>query len=257
MSPRAPPKAVREAAASCGYKVNLVARSLRMQCTNTLLLLAPCVDNPFYPSLVRAIEAAAHEQGFSVIIGFTLKNPDSRSAYGDLISNGRVDGVILIDGGVGIQDLTGLRPPIPTVQALDQVLAPSVPVVKADDHYVAELALRHLAGLGHRRIAHLSGAPSALPSVQRQEGYRDTMAALGLPVEDGYIQCGITGASRPWKPWTSSWLSGTAPPPCSAPTTRWPAVPCRSALTAAFACPETCQLSARATRPMASMCGRR
>ena len=183
-------KAVREAAASCGYKVNLVARSLRMQCTNTLLLLAPCVDNPFYPSLVRAIEATAHEQGFSVIIGFTLKNPDSRSAYGDLISNGRVDGVILIDGGVGIQDLTGLRPPIPTVQALDQVLAPSVPVVKADDHYVAELAVRHLAGLGHRRIAHISGAPSALPSVQRQEGYRDTMAALGQPVEDGYIQCG-------------------------------------------------------------------
>jgi LacI family transcriptional regulator, repressor for deo operon, udp, cdd, tsx, nupC, and nupG len=183
-------KAVREAAASCGYRINLIARSLRIQRTNTLLLLAPCVDNPFYPSLVRAIEEAVHEQGYSLIIGFTLKNPDSRRAYSDLISDGRVDGVILIDGGVGICELTGKRPEIPAVQVLDVTFAPSVPAIRVDDRLVAELAVRHLASLGHRRIAHISGAPSALPSLHREEGYRALMTELGLPVEEGYVQCG-------------------------------------------------------------------
>ncbi len=183
-------KAVREAAASTGYKINLVARSLRTQRTNTLLLLAPCVDNPFYPALVRAIEDAAHEQGYSVIIGFTLKSPESRQAYSDLINNGRVDGAILIDGGVGIVELTGERPGIPAVQALDVIYPAAVPAIRIDDRYAADMAVRHLASLGHRRIAHISGAPTALPSRQREEGYRATMAELGLSVEDGYVQCG-------------------------------------------------------------------
>ena len=56
--------AVRDAAQSCGYKVNLVARSLRMQRTNTILVLAPCIDNPFYPGLLRGIEDAAHDRGY-------------------------------------------------------------------------------------------------------------------------------------------------------------------------------------------------
>ena len=90
-------RAVRDAAESCGYKVNLVARSLRIQRTNTLLVLQPCIDNPFYPALLRSIEETALTFGYSVMVGFTNKTDKYREAYADLLSNGRVDGVVIVD----------------------------------------------------------------------------------------------------------------------------------------------------------------
>ncbi|WP_373503816.1 LacI family DNA-binding transcriptional regulator [Aestuariivirga sp.] len=183
--------AVRDAAQSCGYKVNLVARSLRMQRTNTILVLTPCIDNPFYPGLLRGIEDAAHDRGFSVIVGFTLKRPESCQPYSDLLSNGRVDGVVVIDGGTNMQGLTGPRPSVPAVQVLDMIYGPAVSAVRVDDHQVAELAVRHLAGLGHRRIAHISGAQESIAAVHRREGYLNTLAALGLPADERLIECGF------------------------------------------------------------------
>ena len=61
---------MRDAASSCGYKINLVARSLRIQRTDTLLLLSPCIDNTFYPGMLRSIEDTALSLGYSLIVGF-------------------------------------------------------------------------------------------------------------------------------------------------------------------------------------------
>ena len=183
-------RAVRDAANSCGYKVNLVARSLRIQRTNTLLVLQPCIDNPFYPMLLRSIEDTALSFGYSVMVGFTAKSDKYREAYGDLLSNGRVDGVIIIDGGSNVSDLTGPRPEVPAVQVLDVVYGASVPAVRVDDAQVADLAVRHLVSLGHRRIAHISGPPDSALSAARRDGFLAAMARLGLSVDDGLIEPG-------------------------------------------------------------------
>jgi len=142
-------RAVRDAAASCGYKVNLVARSLRIQRTNTLLVLQPCIDNSFYPALLRSIEDTALAFGYSVP-----------------------------------------RPEVPVVQVLDAIYGSAVPSVGVDDEQVAEIAVRHLASLGHRRIAHISGATGCLTSEQRQKGYMAAMARLGLPADGELVRSG-------------------------------------------------------------------
>ncbi len=183
-------RAVREAAASCGYKVNLVARSLRIQRTNTLLVLVPCIDNPFYPAFLRSIEDTALALGYSIMVGFTSKSEKYREAYADLLSNGRVDGVIVIDGGTGVDRFTGPRPELPAVQVLDLVYGGSVPAIRVDDRLIAETAVRHLVGLGHRRIAHIAGPAESLPATERREGFLDTMAKLGLPVEAELVRNG-------------------------------------------------------------------
>lgn len=183
-------RAVRDAANSCGYKVNLVARSLRIQRTNTLLVLQPCIDNAFYPALLRSIEDTALALGYSVMVGFTEKSEKYREAYADVLSNGRVDGVIIIDGGMGVEGFTGPRPEVPAVQVLDVVYGSSVPAVRVDDQHVADLAVRHLAGLGHRRIAHIAGPSASLPASDRQKGYLAAMAKLGLAIEDDWVRPG-------------------------------------------------------------------
>lgn len=183
-------RAVRDAAASCGYKINLVARSLRIQRTDTLLVLTPCIDNAFYPSLVRSIEDTALAMGYAVIVGFTSKTEKYREAYAELLSAGRVDGMLVMDGGSGIERFTGPRPDLPVVQVLDRIYDAPVPLVRVDEEQVADLAVRQLASMGHRRIAHISGDPESPSAKERTKGYAAAMARLGLPVEDHLVRNG-------------------------------------------------------------------
>lgn len=183
-------RAVRDAAESCGYKVNLVARSLRIQRTNTLLVLQPCIDDSFHPAVLRGIEETALTFGYSVMVGFTNKSEKYREAYGDLLSNGRVDGAIIIDGGTGVESLTGPKPEVPLVQVLDVVYGGTVPAVRVDDHQVAEMAVHHLASLGHRRIAHIAGPEKSLPALDRRKGFHAAMTKLGLAVDEDLVRNG-------------------------------------------------------------------
>jgi LacI family repressor for deo operon, udp, cdd, tsx, nupC, and nupG len=183
-------RAVRDAAASCGYKINLVARSLRIQRTDTLLVLAPCIDNSFYPGLVRSIEDTAQAMGYAIIVGFTRKTEKHREAYGELLSAGRVDGMLVMDGGAGVERFTGPQPDLPVVQIFDRIYESPIPLVRVDERNVADIAVHHLASMGHRRIAHIAGAGDQHSARERLEGYRAAMARLGLPLEDQLIKSG-------------------------------------------------------------------
>ena len=183
-------RAVREAAASCGYKINLVARSLRIQRTDTLLVLAPDIDNSFYPRVVRSIEDTALAMGYAIIVGFTSKTDKYREAYGELLSAGRVDGMVVMDGGTGVERFTGPQPDLPVVQVFDRIYDAPVPVVRVDERQVAELAVHQLASMDHRRIAHISGAVDQHSARERREGYKAAMSKLGLPVDDHLLKNG-------------------------------------------------------------------
>jgi LacI family repressor for deo operon, udp, cdd, tsx, nupC, and nupG len=183
-------RAVRDAASSCGYRINLVARSLRIQRTDTLLVLTPDIESPFCATLLQGIEETAFDMGYSVMVGFTSRSERRSESYAELLSNGRVDGMLVLDGGTGVSRFTGPKPEVPVVQLLDRVYEPPVPVVRVDDGAVAELAVRHLAGLGHRRIAHIAGPSTAPHAIARRDGFISAMGRVGLPVEDGYVQPG-------------------------------------------------------------------
>jgi LacI family repressor for deo operon, udp, cdd, tsx, nupC, and nupG len=105
------------------------------------------------------------------------------------MSNGRVDGVIVIDGGTGVEGFTGPKPEVPAVQVLDVVYG-GVPAVRVDDQQVAELAVGHLAALGHRRIAHISGPERSVPASDRKRGFLAAMAKLGLAVDEDLVKPG-------------------------------------------------------------------
>lgn len=182
-------RAVRDAANACGYKVNLVARSLRIQRTDTLLVLQPRIDDIFYPVLLGSIEEAALAEGYSVMVGFTGKDEKLREAYADLMSNGRVDGVIIMDGGTGVEGITGPKPAVPAVQVLDVVYG-GVPAVRVDDAQLADIAVSHLASLGHRRIAHIAGPERSVSATGRKRGFLAAMAKFGLAADEDLVKPG-------------------------------------------------------------------
>src|SRR5258708_4294964 len=59
--------------------------------------------------------------------------------------------------------------------------------VVPDNRRGAREAVEHLAGLGHRRIAFAGGFTDALVHEERIAGYRDALAAAGLPADEALV----------------------------------------------------------------------
>ncbi|MBN9185840.1 MAG: LacI family DNA-binding transcriptional regulator [Microbacterium sp.] len=179
---------VQAAIAELGYRVNNAARSLGTRRSRTLGVIAS--DATLYgPSVgIAALEAAARARGMWMATAYADAADEASvdEALDHLLAQG-VDGVIL------------LAPHVHTLATLAD-RATGLPVVgmhtgagAARQAEGAGLAVRHLAALGHRRIARLGGPPDWREEEARAEGFEAAAAA-----------CGLTVTHR----WSGDWLAG-------------------------------------------------
>lgn len=87
-------KRVLEAVAQLNYRPNLIARSLRAQKSAKIGLVVSDIRNPFFTAIGRAVEDAAYEQGYSVLMCNTDENPEKEELYLNLLQDENVAGVI-------------------------------------------------------------------------------------------------------------------------------------------------------------------
>src|SRR3712207_2911852 len=96
-----------------------------------------------------------------------------------------VDGAVLVTPTVTDVDADG------PVVAVDPHTGPSeLPAVAADNLQGARLGIEHLLELGHTRIGMVTGRPDLLSAQQREQGYREALAAAGLPVDEALMRPG-------------------------------------------------------------------
>jgi len=183
--------AIDAAVAQLGYHPNTAARSLVTKSTQMIALLLPDITNPFYAALVSGIQQRALETGHTMLLCTTEGDPEREEQYLSLLHAKQVDGV-LVDGLVLPPDRIArfVRDGLPIVCLDRDVDATSVPLVQVDNRLGARLATEHLLELGHRRIAHVAGAPELRISEQRIEGYRDAHHALGIEPSPGLLAVG-------------------------------------------------------------------
>ncbi|MGI5160605.1 LacI family DNA-binding transcriptional regulator [Microbispora sp. CA-102843] len=171
------------AVAQLGYRPNAAARSLRTARAHMFGLFLPDFANPVYAEIIKGAEAAAAGLGCVLVTGSSTGA--GLGGYMDLLGQGRIDGLLLA-GAEGESEL---------LAQLDRMVVPWImlnrrsPAVKRyvilDDERAARLAVEHLVGLGHRRIAHLAGPEGADTALRRSAGWRAAMRDSGLP--DGPI----------------------------------------------------------------------
>jgi LacI family transcriptional regulator len=161
----------------CNYYPNAHARSLSSGRTNTLGLLISDISNPFFPELVKSIEAAAFERGYDVILSNTNYDAERTSHYVRRIIERKVAGVALMVSEFDKTLSDELARRHVCVVFLDQgVTSKCVSNIVVDYEVGIEEAVRHLVALGHERIAYIGG-PGRLPSAaKRLEAFRDSMA---------------------------------------------------------------------------------
>jgi LacI family transcriptional regulator len=188
------------AARDLGYRPSGVARSLRQRATRTLGLIVTDIENPFFPQLVRAVEDAAHDLGYAILLCNAADDPERESEYLDLLVDRWVDGVVIAASSLGGRHRAWLADaPLPIVLVNSPVQDIGLSTISSDNHAGGWLAARHLAELGHRRIG-LIGAPHRnVDGPARLAGARHALRAAGI--EDRVIHvaaddAGVAGGQR-------------------------------------------------------------
>ncbi|WP_213450661.1 LacI family DNA-binding transcriptional regulator [Rhizomonospora bruguierae] len=171
-----------------GYRPNHVARSLARQDSDAVAVLLPDIANPFFPSLVKALQDEAQHRGYTVILGSTGDDPDNERRYLDTMLSRQVRHVFVVGLSLPKAEVEEYARAGLTFIGLDRgVAGGNGYLVQSDNRAGAKLATRHLIELGHRRIAHIAGPPGISVSRERRRGFLEAMAEAGLPVDERLI----------------------------------------------------------------------
>jgi len=174
-----------------GYVPSAVARSLRSKRTLSLALLVSDVTNAFWTTVARGVEDLAQQHGYSLLLCNTDEDLAKQDQYIGFLVSYRVDGVIIAPCSPDAGHLKGLRDRnIPTVILDRRIEGWDVDTVCGDSISGARALVRHLIGLGHRRIAVLSGPETTSTAEDRIVGYCMALAEAGIPFDDRLVRRG-------------------------------------------------------------------
>lgn len=175
---------VERAIRDLNYHPDHIARSLKSRRTNTLAIVISDITNPFFPLVVRGAEDAASQRGYLLTIFNTDDRFERERQIFSVLRMHRVDGVLVVvspDSGRGTHLTDMIAAGVPVV-CLDRV-PPNVKVdsVLVDNVKGARICVRHLVGMGHRRIGAISGPRKLQTARDRLEGYRLALREAGIP----------------------------------------------------------------------------
>lgn len=182
-------EAVLQAARELGYRPNAVARSLVEGRTHLVGALVADLHSPFYAEFLDGLQESLHGDGLRLLIGSGRQDPAFEDEAVEAFLELRVDGLVMLGVAPSSATLAEAAAYTPTVVVGERdVNLEGVDVVVDDDQLGARLAVDHLVELGHRRIAHIEGAPSS-SARRRCEGYLTAMRrhslASNIMVEHG------------------------------------------------------------------------
>jgi LacI family transcriptional regulator len=189
---------IKKLALDLGYVPDFSAQGLRTKTTRLFGLVIPTTTNSIYARIVFALEERAHELGYDLLLAHTYNNPEREDQCLRRLLSRRVDGLFItpvyrFEAEARIYQEIVARS-IPTV-----LLGSPAPFCKnfvsiEIEELVASYNLtQHLLGLGHKKIAYLTGPPAAPWAHERFEGYRRALREAGLEVDDKLVfQSGST-----------------------------------------------------------------
>src|ERR671917_690097 len=168
----------------CGYYPNAHARSLASGRSRILGLLISDISNPFFPELVKAIETAAFERGYDVVLSNTNYDPERTSHYVRRLIERKVAGVALMTSELDFALIDELARKHVSVVFLDLgTAAERMSNLTVDYAMGITEAVRHLVQLGHKSIAYVGGPNRLRSAAKRLEAFRNALAQVLPNVE--------------------------------------------------------------------------
>jgi len=175
---------IQEVATRLGYSPNAAARSLSTRKTGTIGVLLPDLYGEFFSEVIRGLDLAARRSGYHILVSSSHSDRSEVEAVLRAL-RGRVDGLIVMSPEADARALQANLPgTLPIVLLNTRVEGSAFDSINLDNYGGASAMIRHLAGLGHRRIAYLKGPAGNNDALERLAGYRDALRSLSAePVE--------------------------------------------------------------------------
>ncbi len=167
---------IRAIAASSGYRVSAVARSLVSQRTQTIGVVVTNIGDPFNAEVVSGIEDVANAFGYSVLLASSQSDPVRELGVVHSFEERRVDGIIVNSSRVGslYQELLSSLS-IPVVFINNHNPGGFAYSVSIDDVAGARQVTEHLLALGHTRLAYIGDRFGLQSNLDRMAGFQDAL----------------------------------------------------------------------------------
>ena len=197
-------KRVWQAIEQLNYFPNSHARSLVSGRSRLLGIIVENITNPFFPDLIQSFEEIAVAHGYEILVSSSNSDPAILTTCIRRMIERKVEGVAMLTFGEEEPVLDQLAVhDIPLVLAEFKLNQPKTSTILLDYETGIRAAIRHLASLGHTKVAFLAGPHQIHSAMTRENNFRTVMEEAGLPIQKKWIiECdhtlkgGVTGFSR-------------------------------------------------------------
>ena len=179
---------VEHAAKSLGYRVNALARGLRVQKTDEVGVIVPDISNPFFSTVIKSLASELRKRGYNIIVYDSDEDiAIERSSIRSLLEK-QVDGLVIASVGQDFSHIQKIRDAEFPLVMLDRYFeALDVDSISVDNVKGSLLAVNHLIKQGHRRIAFIQGLPGTYANETRLQGYKSALMDAGITIDEELI----------------------------------------------------------------------
>jgi LacI family transcriptional regulator len=173
------------------YEPDRVAQSMRLGKTKTVACATRDISMPGFGTIVNAAEEVLRASGYTLLLATTDERKERELDLLRILQQRRVDAIIMTTSSEDDAELSKQikQLEIPIV-LLDRERPAELDAVTIDHRRGVRAATEHLHGLGHTRIALLTGRPSMRPARERIAGFKDALAQLGKQGKDAIVRTG-------------------------------------------------------------------
>ncbi len=170
---------VEEAAKKLGYQVNNYARGMRTNKTNTIAIIIPQVNQPYFSLLVECLLRELSASGYSAYLAITDRDAEAEARCIRMVAQHKADGIIALTYNPDLE-IIGEIPFI----SIDRTFAGSVRCVSSDNYSGGQIAAAKLAELGCKKLLFLrSGTATPGETDKRGAGFENWCQMNGMPYE--------------------------------------------------------------------------
>lgn len=161
------------------YVPDSAARSLSTGLTHTIGVLLPDLYGEFFSEIIRGIDQAARRRGLHLLLSGVHGSADE-AALAVRSLKGRVDGLLIMSPYADSAFLADhFAADTPAVLMNSPVRGHSHSSFCVDNRGGARAMIKHLAAVGHRRIAFIAGPRDNFDATERLAGYCEAISAIG------------------------------------------------------------------------------
>jgi len=194
------------------YEPDRVAQSMRLGVTRTVACATRDISMPGFGAIVNAAEEVLQSSGYTLLLATTGERKERELGLLRIFQQRRVDAIIMTTSSEDDVELSKQikQLDIPVV-LLDREHPKELDAVTLDHRSGIRAATEYLHGLGHSRIALLTGKPSTRPARERIAGFKEALARSGKRANQGIVKTGGFSAEFGFRE-MSLLLSSATPP---------------------------------------------